>query len=200
METGPGEKTVWMVRHGESTWNVLGLIQGHAEGPVLTEKGCRQSTELARQFRGGGAGAIYASDLARAQQTAAFIAEALGLAVQSDPRLRERCFGTFEGRPLNELGRAESGISDERVVDAAARPEGGESLDEVYDRVGSFLDRLWARPEGGDIIVVTHGGTLRAVRAYSAGAPMSGTAWDAVPNGSVWRIDQPVLTALPSSN
>jgi 2,3-bisphosphoglycerate-dependent phosphoglycerate mutase len=187
--------TVWMVRHGESTWNALGLIQGHAEGPTLTERGRWQSSQAAQQLRAVAAKAIYASDLERAQQTAVLIAEELGLPVESDPRLRERCFGSFEGRPQRELACADSGISGDRVVDATAHPEGGESLDGVYDRVASFLEHLWARPETDDVIVVTHGGPLRAMRAYGAGVSMSGTEWDAVPNGSVWRVDQPVLTS-----
>jgi probable phosphoglycerate mutase len=192
-----GAQTVWMVRHGESTWNVLGLIQGHAEGPTLTEKGRQQSATVAEQFRTGGVGAIYSSDLTRAQQTAAFIGAALGLPVESDRRLRERCFGSYEGLPLRALNSAQSGLRGEQVVDASARPNGGESLDEVYQRAADFLEELQGRHVTGDVIVVTHGGTLRALRAYCAGVPMKGSEWDAVSNGSVWRIQPPVLTSLP---
>ena len=186
-----------MVRHGESTWNALGLIQGHAEGPVLTEKGRQQSAAAAEQFRTSGVGAIYSSDLARAQQTAAVIGTALGLPVESDRRLRERCFGTYEGLPLRALDSMQSGLRGDRVVNASARPNGGESLDEVYERAADFLDWLQGRHDSGDIIVVTHGGTLRALRAYCAGVALAGAAWDAVPNGSVWGIHPPVLTSLP---
>jgi 2,3-bisphosphoglycerate-dependent phosphoglycerate mutase len=194
------EKTVWMVRHGESTWNVLGLIQGHDDGPTLTEKGRRQSAEVAERFRDGRIGAIYSSDLARAQQTAALIGAALGLAVESDRGIRERCFGSHEGFPLNSLDTADSGVCGDRVVDASARPEGGESLDDVYERVGNFLERLQDRAHTGDIIVVTHGGPLRAMRAYCAGQSMNGAVWDAVPNCSVWGTKVPALCSLPKSN
>jgi 2,3-bisphosphoglycerate-dependent phosphoglycerate mutase len=184
-------RTLWLVRHGESTWNDAGLIQGQAEGPVLTEKGQAQSRDAARELRGVAVEAIYASDLARAQQTAAFVGSALGLAVHTDRALRERCFGEFEGRPLQALDPGRSGIEDERVVDATVRPEGGESLDELYTRAGMFLEGLADRPHAGDVVIVTHGGTIRALRAYCAGQPMLDRRWDAVPNGSVWKVEQP---------
>jgi 2,3-bisphosphoglycerate-dependent phosphoglycerate mutase len=183
--------TIWLVRHGESTWNALGLVQGHADGPTLTEKGRQQSAEAANRLREGGLEAIYTSDLERAQETAAFIESALGLPVQCDDSLRERCFGVFEGGPLTSLDAADSGIRDDRVVDASAHPEGGESLDELYRRAGAFMDWLGDQEHVGDVAVVTHGGTIRALRAYCNGLPMQELDWDVVPNGSVWSVRLP---------
>jgi 2,3-bisphosphoglycerate-dependent phosphoglycerate mutase len=183
-----------MVRHGESTWNVLGLIQGHADGPTLTDNGRRQSAQVAEEFRRSRVSAIYSSDLARARETAAFVGKALGLPVAVDPALRERCFGSYEGLPLGALDAVDSGIRGDQVVDATARPDGGESLDEVYERVGSFLERLEGEGHDGDVIVVSHGGAIRAMRAFCAGVPMSGTQWDAVANGSVSTVRQPSIT------
>jgi broad specificity phosphatase PhoE len=187
-----------MVRHGESTWNVLGLIQGHADGATLTDKGRRQSALVAAQFGQDRVGAIYSSDLARARETAAFVGKALGLRVAVDPALRERCFGSYEGLPLGALDAVDSGIRGDRVVDATARPDGGESLDEVYERVGHFLERLGGAGHRGDVIVVSHGGAIRAMRAFCAGVPMSGTPWDAVANGSVSSVRLPSI--IPSRN
>jgi broad specificity phosphatase PhoE len=189
--TNDHSPTIWLVRHGESTWNALGLVQGHAQGPTLTEKGRKQSAEAANRLRAGGLEAIYSSDLERAQQTAAFIESALGLPVQCHDSLRERCFGVFEGGPLTSLDSVDSGIRGDRVVDASARPEGGESLDELYQRAGAFMDWLGDQGHVGDVAVVTHGGTIRALRAYCNGLPMRELDWDAVPNGSVWSVQQP---------
>jgi broad specificity phosphatase PhoE len=83
------------------------------------------------------------------------------------------------------------------VIDAAARPDGGESLEEVYERVGSFLERLQSERHRGDVVLVSHGGAIRAMRAYCAGVPMEGTQWDVVPNGSVSPVRQPSIS--PSS-
>jgi probable phosphoglycerate mutase len=182
--------TVWLVRHGESTWNVLQLVQGHADGPTLTEKGRAQSAQAAEQLRERAIAAVYASDLGRAQETASFIGAVVGRSVVTASALRERCFGRHEGLPLDALGSAQSGLSEDRVVDASARPEGGESLDELYDRVGAFVEWLREQSSGGDVVLVTHGGTIRALRAYYSGRPMLDLAWDAVPNGSVWSIQQ----------
>jgi probable phosphoglycerate mutase len=186
-------RTIWLVRHGESTWNALGLIQGHAEGPMLTEKGRQQSAEAADGLRDVAVEAIYTSDLERAQQTAAFVGSALGLPVQCQPALRERSFGVYEGCSLTSLDSADSGVRDDRVVSASVKPEGGESLDEVYARVGSFVDWLGGQGHMGDAVVVTHGGTIRTLRAYCAGVPMQELEWDAVPNGSVWGVRPPVV-------
>ena len=184
---------LWLVRHGESTWNNLGLIQGHADGPVLTERGRAQSQDVAHRLPVGVVEAIYASDLERAQETATFVGSELGLPVSSHNALRERCFGVLEGRPLSDLDPAHSGIRYERVIDATARPEGGESLDDLYGRVGTFLEWLGDQPHAGDVVLVTHGGTIRALRAYCAGEPMLDSTWSEVPNGSVWNVRQPAI-------
>jgi probable phosphoglycerate mutase len=177
-----------MVRHGESTWNVRGLVQGQADGSQLTEEGHRQSDNLAAEFRDRPVGAIYSSDLERARQTAARIGSSLGLPVTHDRALRERCFGVQEGLALSSLDAAVSGIDDDRVVDASARPDGGESLDQVYERVGAFLEWVDAQHHEGEVILVSHGGAIRAMRAYCAGVPMAGTPWDVVANSSVSRV------------
>jgi probable phosphoglycerate mutase len=192
------ERTLWLVRHGESTWNLQGRIQGHADGPMLTEEGARQSAQVADGFQIGEVEAIYASDLTRAQQTATIVGAALRLNVQTHQALRERCFGVYEGLPLDSLESTDSGISGDRIVDTEARPEGGESLEDLYRRVGAFVDWLWEQPHAGDVMVVTHGGTIRALRAYCAGSPMAESAWDTVANGSVWEIRR-AATREPST-
>src|ERR1700722_4695648 len=72
---------LWIVRHGESTWNIAGLCQGHNDEAELTERGLRQAAAAAESFRGREIRAIYSSDLRRARQTAAKFAEVLGLPV-----------------------------------------------------------------------------------------------------------------------
>src|SRR5580693_2227520 len=80
---------VWLVRHGESTWNSAGLCQGHNDEAELTERGLRQAADAAAEFGYRPVRAIYSSDLRRAQQTAAAFAAVLGLPVRLDTRLRE---------------------------------------------------------------------------------------------------------------
>ncbi|HWE66534.1 MAG TPA: histidine phosphatase family protein [Acidimicrobiales bacterium] len=187
---------LWLVRHGESTWNVLGLVQGHADEATLTSQGLCQAALVAAQLKDRLVDAVYASDLRRAQQTANIVADAFDLPVQIRAELRERSFGVCEGGPQNSLAARVTGLRGGRVVDPRAHPAGGESLQDVYDRAGVFVDWLHEQHHRRDVIVVAHGGTIRAIRAYWDGQSMQDLVWDDVTNGSVWRLSmpEPVLT------
>jgi broad specificity phosphatase PhoE len=156
----------WLVRHGESTWNRLGLAQGHCDQAQLTRRGLRQAWAVAAELRGRPIGALYSSDLRRALQTAAPLATALGLPVRRDARLRERCLGILEGTDAAAIDPAVSGLRAHRVVDPDARPPGGES---------------------GDIAVVAHGGTLRMLNAYLRRIPVPDMSWEPLANGRILR-------------
>jgi 2,3-bisphosphoglycerate-dependent phosphoglycerate mutase len=186
-----GEQSVWLVRHGESTWNALGLVQGQDDTATLTARGRHQSVKLSERFRHSAVGAVYASDLQRARQTATPLATAHGIPVQTDPALRERCFGIFQGGPVDALHPGVTGIRGEGVVNAHARPVGGESLDDVQNRVALFVDWLGGQSHEGDVVVVVHGGSLRAIRNYCAGKNVEEMRWDVVANGSVWPVRLP---------
>ena len=178
---------MWVVRHGESTWNALELVQGQAPGPVLTRRGRHQARAAARLLKeaAGGAIAVVTSDLDRARQTAEPIARALGLPLQVDRRLRERSLGAAEGRPVTLLGPEWSGVRDGRVVDPGAAPAGGEPVTAFYHRVVACLEELAA---GGEQVVVAHGGVARVFMAWAAGIGPGSMAWGPVPNGWVaWR-------------
>src|ERR1700684_3931098 len=103
------EPAIWLVRHGESTWNVAGLAQGHNDLAELTDRGLTQASDAAWQFRDRPIRAIYASDLRRARQTAAAFAAVVGLPVHFDARLRERCLGVLEGTAHTSISPAALG-------------------------------------------------------------------------------------------
>jgi broad specificity phosphatase PhoE len=182
---------LWLVRHGESTWNTLGLCQGHRDDAELTARGIAQAATVGDQFRSLSVSAIYSSDLRRALQTAAVIAEVLGLPVTKDARLRERRLGALEGTMLAAASPAATGIDGGLVVDPDARPYRGESVRELYRRAAAFCDELARRPaeRAGDVVLVAHGGTLRVLRAHLSGIPVEGMRWEALENARVLRID-----------
>ena len=188
MITGETKPTLWFVRHGESTWNASGFVQGQAPGPVLTPKGRNEAAGIAERCAGIGITAIYTSDLKRARETAEIVGRALRLAPQADPALRERNFGTAQGHPHSALSSAASGIEIDRVVDADARPPEGESLRELYGRVGAFIAGMERQELAGDVLVVTHGGVIRVAQAYCSGLPVDAMPWGRVPNASVWGL------------
>jgi probable phosphoglycerate mutase len=180
--------TLWFVRHGESTWNASGFVQGQASGPKLTVKGRHEAAGVAAQLRQVRAGAIYTSDLRRARETAAVIGDALGLPLQIDASLRERHFGVAQGSPLSQLDPAHSGFERGQVVDADVRPPEGESLRELYQRVSAFIDHMAMDEQENDVVVVTHGGVIRVAQAYGSGLAVEDMAWGPVPNASVWGL------------
>jgi probable phosphoglycerate mutase len=186
---------LWLVRHGESTWNALGLVQGQCDQARLTRHGERQAWAVAAQLRGRPIDVLYASDLRRALQTADPLASVVGLPVTRDARLRERCLGVLEGTEAAAIHPTVSGLRAHRVVDPDARPAGGESLRDFYRRVAEFAEGLAARgAPGGDIAVVAHGGTLRVLNAYLRRIPVERMSWKPLANGCIlrspaWRLE-----------
>ncbi|EHP44418.1 phosphoglycerate mutase [Cupriavidus basilensis OR16] len=149
-----------LIRHGETAWNRERRLQGQLDIP-LNATGVAQADALARALAVEPIDAVYASDLSRAMQTAAPLAETLGLAVQPDPRLRERCYGTLEGMTYAEV--AEQLPEDfarwqARVPDYA--PDGGESLLVFHERAVEAALALGRRHPGERIALVAHGGVL----------------------------------------
>jgi probable phosphoglycerate mutase len=195
-----GSHRLWLVRHGESSWNAQHLVQGHADWPTLTSRGLRQAHCLGRQLSSCGISALYSSDLRRATQTAAIVADRVGVEVRTDPRLRERGYGVLEGCPAAALTTAVTGLSGDRIADVDVRPVGGESLRDLFARACSFLD--WLSDEHAStgrrathLVIVAHGGMVRALRSCVLGVPIAGTTWDPVPNGSILQL---CLPARPS--
>jgi probable phosphoglycerate mutase len=186
-------KTLWLVRHGESTWNVQNRVQGQADEATLTNWGRHQAEQLADSLSAFPVSAVFASDLGRARETATIIAGGSDLPVHLDARLRERCFGVLEGESADSLTAEVTGIGGDggnEVVDVKARPEGGESLDEMFRRTRAFVEGQ-RRHGCGDVIVVGHGGSIRTIRAYCAGLSAREMAWNVVANCSVWPTRLP---------
>lgn len=159
--------TLLLVRHGETDWNAEGRLQGHTDRP-LNEHGRRQARALADRLAADDIDAIYTSDLARARETAEILGERLGLPVESDPDLRERNWGNWEGLTGSERDRVE-------YV--------GEDVEAHGERVVRAVRRIAERHPGQRIVVVTHGGSLRRVQVVAYGM-----ALPVVDNCSVWAV------------
>jgi broad specificity phosphatase PhoE len=182
-----------LLRHGQSTWNQLHLIQGQNDEAVLNQKGQEQARLAAAALADHHFDAIISSDLARTLETAAIVGEQLGLDIELATALRERSYGVLEGRPASEMTLAESGISGYRVVDEDASPLEGESLRQLWQRAGDFVDELRSNRADQRLLLVTHGGTIRALRAYCQGLSMMNLEWDRVGNCSIWNVSLPAL-------
>jgi broad specificity phosphatase PhoE len=153
----PRPTRVLVVRHGESEWNAVGRWQGQAD-PPLTETGLLQAYSAGQQL--GSFDAVWASDLQRAAHTAAVIADSIGVGpVQLDVRLREASFGPWQGLTRDEIEAGWPGFLAEH-----RRPEGAEAPGVVVARALDALRHIATGCVGGEALVVSHGGLLRAVR------------------------------------
>jgi probable phosphoglycerate mutase len=145
-----------VVRHGQSEWNAIGRWQGHAD-PALSELGRRQAAVAAASV--GAVDGIISSDLLRAAETAAIIAEQLGVGpVMIDERLRERDVGEWTGLTRVEINKRWPGW-----IDDLRRPDGFEDVDSVLLRVVEALASIREASPGGSLLVVTHGGVIRSL-------------------------------------
>ena len=121
-----GQRRLWLVRHGESTWNVLGLAQGRKDVPTLTRRGAEQARRCARLLAGEPVGAIVSSDLpASGPDSATDRSLAATCRSVTTRRLRERSLAPPKGRRLPSCAPTSSVIAGGRVVDADAAPAGG---------------------------------------------------------------------------
>jgi probable phosphoglycerate mutase len=184
-------RAVLLVRHAETDWNATRTCQGQLDAPRLTEQGRHHAAEVAHTLRDR-VDVLIASDLTRARETAAIMSGVCGAElVGVDARLRERSFGVLEGGSLDAMTPAVTGIAAGTVVDAGASPLDGESLDELFARCAAWARDCGSIAPGRRLCVVTHGGTIRALRALAAGTAMSGLEWDAVANCSTWSVELP---------
>lgn len=172
-----------LVRHGESTWNVEGRLQGQALHPDLTDLGHAQARAAATALQGlvDGPATVITSDLLRARSTAGHIARILGTEPVLDRDLREQALGDLEGRLTSELA-AEPTPPDTHLSEV--RWGGGESLEDVHHRLAAPIQR--ARDTAYEHVVwVSHGDTMRVALARLAGRTHREVDWDPIPNGSV---------------
>jgi broad specificity phosphatase PhoE len=149
---------ILLARHGETDWNRERRVQGHSD-TRLNDTGRAQARALGEELDGEPIDAVYSSDLMRAHETARLVAEPRGLGVTAIRDLRERHFGTWEG------------LTDEEIFarfpqarEASGREWGdAETQEEMAARVLGALRRIAETHVGQRVLVVSHGGPLRAV-------------------------------------
>ena len=190
--------TLFLVRHGETAWNVEGRIQGHLDIP-LNDIGLAQAAAVGRRLAGERFDAIYSSDLIRAYRTASPVVADPDKDIVRDPRLRERHLGVLQGLTGEEaIGRQPSAWKALKARDPAMALEGGESLGEFARRIVDFIREAVQIHAGGRVLIVTHGGSLDAAYRHATGMPPSAARDFPIYNASVnvlshhngkWNID-----------
>jgi len=191
----PPEPTrIVLIRHGETAWNAAQRIQGHFDEP-LNERGRWQAARVAEALRDAGLAHVYSSDLARARQTAEALVQAIGLAeVRTEPALRERAFGRFEGLTYAEVEqRWPEDVRRWRSREPGFAPGGGEAPEDFYARCVSGAAAIVSRHPGEAIALVAHGGVLdclyRAATGADLRAPRTWQLGNATINRLLWNGD-----------
>jgi probable phosphoglycerate mutase len=177
-----------LVRHGETDWNRDRRFQGHAD-PPLNDAGREQARALAEELAGERIDFVYTSDLVRAHETAEIVAARLGADVVARSELREIDVGDWEGLTWPEI--------EERHPEGARSWhehghgwKSGETYDQLGERIIAALRRIAADHPAQRVLVVGHGGTVRAIRAFIEGLSVADSRRQspAIGNCEVFRV------------
>ncbi|MFN3974485.1 MAG: histidine phosphatase family protein [Dehalococcoidia bacterium] len=161
-----------LVRHGESTWNQERRVQGQQDPPLSTQ-GRAQAQALRQRLERFPLAHAYASDLGRAVETARILLQGRPVPITLTPALREFRFGPWEGKPYDTLAQ-EDPIRFQQFMAGAPSfdpPPGGETRHQVLQRIKPFIAQVQENHQGQDILIVSHGGCLRALVVALLGLP-----------------------------
>ena len=191
--------TIFLARHGESDWNVEKRFQGHTDRP-LTERGRKQAHALADLVASEKIDAVYTSPLSRAQETAEIVAARVGLEPVALPELREVDTGSWSGLSRADVeARFPEGFA--RWRSGGSGWEDGETYEEMAERVIGALGTVAEAHPDGRVLVISHGGPIRAIHAAAEGLaiddyrrlrpvePNARLSTVAVENGRLTRLD-----------
>lgn len=158
--------TIYLTRHGETEWNEKKLIQGHTDIPLNT-KGKEQAKLLGKQLKDIDFDVVFSSDLLRAANSAEIIIKEKEMTVIKIKSLRERFFGRFEGKSLDEMRKA---FGEVMLVTKEKQKKLNiydvENDEEIIARLIPFMKKTAKQYIGKKILMVTHGGLLRAFLSY----------------------------------
>ena len=192
------KKTIlWLVRHGQTDWNIEGRYQGQAD-TSLNPTGIAEAGEAAQQLAGRPFQKVYSSDLTRAKQTAELIARPRNATILVDPRLREISLGEWEGQLFNLIQVSyPQEVAQRELTPLTFRAPGGESIEDIWRRVKQAVNDINAQNPGEEVVVVSHGLVLATLLAYARDHDIS-QAYTRIPaNATLERLEWPVNGLAP---
>ena len=185
--------TLLTIRHGETELNLAKRYQGHGDSP-LTQNGRRQVSALGHRMAKMTFGTLISSDLGRAQETAAIIAECTGHSVKTDSRLRERNYGVLEGLRVSDIKAGHSEVLERLDANDPDYiiPE-GESHRQHYQRNVAVFEELQSGISDGRVALVVHGGVLDSLFRYVAQLPLDQPRCFITPNASLTIVSHGIF-------
>ena len=165
---------LYLVRHGETESNRLGLALGRSDVP-LNERGLQQAGQLATALGREPLAAVYSSPLRRTLDTAQVIAAARGLEVSVEERLIEMDIGELDGLTFAEVRERYPGLLEEWVSGPGPRMPmpGGERLVDVQERAWSVATELAGRYADQSVAAVTHNFAILSLLTKVLGMELS---------------------------
>ena len=157
---------IFVIRHGETESNQKRLIMGNRIDESLNDKGVEQAEKVARELVAEKFDVIFSSTLKRAQETAEIIKRHVNLPLVIDRRLGERDFGSLSGKNWSQIekGVSETAHADDRAQRYDYTQFGGESAEDVKQRLLDFLDFLKKEHSSEKILIVAHGGIMKMLQ------------------------------------
>ncbi|MDF2961789.1 MAG: Phosphoglycerate mutase [Paenibacillus sp.] len=178
---------VTLVRHGETEANRAPMFQGHLNNPLSAE-GVRQAGLLAARMACSRIDALYSSDLLRAVQTAAVVCKPHDLEIRTSQQLREINRGEWTGLLYEDCAAADPTGWCESRTNPRFRCPNGESFVDLHLRAVREIERIAGLHPGKHIVIVTHGGPIRAFFRHAAGLPAHNMKPFEAANASVSRF------------
>lgn len=181
----------YLVRHGQTEWNLKRLMQGHHDSP-LTKDGETQALSLARQLENIKFDLVFSSDLLRAKRTAEVIAKEHRLEVKLNNLLRERTFGEYEGKSeeaLEAFNEYIKSLTHSERFNFKFNSKNIESDNEIATRLVTFLREAAFTHPGKTVLAVTHGGTIRALLIKLGYATYNQLHHNAVSNTAYLKLE-----------
>ena len=177
-----------LLRHGETDWNAQKRIQGQTD-TALNARGHVQAHALVAATAHLQIDALYSSDLLRARESAAYLADVRRLTVCALPQLRERHLGMLQGYTgVEAQARWPQEYARYKQRDVQQTLEDGESLQQLQQRVLNVCDDLIARHTGEHIALVTHAGVIDIIYRQAIGKPLDSARDFEIGNASVHRL------------
>jgi alpha-ribazole phosphatase len=179
-------RRVLLIRHTEVAVRWTTRCYGRTD-VGLSHNGVLQAATLAAHLSAQQVAMIIHSGLKRTSHLALRLAAAVGVEPISDERWQERNFGAWEARTWHTIWKETGDAMDRMITDPHGyRPGGGETTAELYHR---SLDAWHALPPAGDIVVISHGGPIAAVRTMLARAPLTDILDYRVGTGSITTLN-----------
>ena len=155
---------LYIIRHGKTDWNALHKLQGRTDIP-LNDEGRQMAEDARKEYRDVHFDVCYCSPLVRARDTAELVLNGRDVPIIIDERLSEMGFGIYEGTE-EVFEKPECPVRELFFNPAGYKAVGGaESIEELLERTGSFLEEV-AYPlvnEGKDVLIVGHGAMNSAI-------------------------------------